>query len=1204
MMKLMPITRHFSRMLAILLSAVLAVHPSMAEAQSLAPLSPGTMMQPSAAYKPVTLSGIELHPQNPFEIDFMIDNGDTQLDINSDAFQSESQKLIQYFLAALTVPEDEMWVNLSPYEADRIIPEGFSQTSMGRDLLAQDYLLKQLSASLMFPDNDTGKRFWEKVYRKAQEVYGTTDLPYDTFHKIWITPDKASLFKTERGVYTVENHLKVMLEQDYLADSHQQSVISTTSENRQLEADHLSTAVMKEIIIPIIEEEVNTGEHFAPLRQIYSAMILATWYKRALKQSVLTQVYADQNKQVGDTVVKRDESEQIYQEYVNAFKEGVYDLIREEVDPITQEIIPRRYFSGGANGYKDVSMAVSDDKNTAYPLVAVARVKSRFGVLGSVYKKISQRFNNIKNDLYQANQMLMKAVSLVETTHQQWTQFKISQRQKKMAQAHRRRAINRLRAIKLKRLSRVMASPVTNQLKDIENYVAEVQSQRFADPHYDPEHNAALMQNKIIKGLKISAWTGLAALLATVYFFPQLQVMLEPSFIAEGPAVFRDNYYESMMNLFNIISGITIVASAGALFVVVKKAMMLYLTYQMNKHHFKQKMDSAGLIATVGPSRFYEDLSPYMLAMKEADIVSAESRVVDMVLRMQAFQSEERKQAFYPFVQFLENLDPIHFVFYEENFFRPTSPLDYSNDWDQEPFARFVKTDDGELLLFVPQELRERHDNPDVLLDEIMAQALLKYFYITYPQDVDAFNEALDELIASIKLAYPDVSQLPYRLARKFALSQHEWLSDQVRTLSFGAWYVRADQDGFYSPLVQYAQQELARIQITAQIMYIVNRDIPRINAGAKDYLNVLLQHRYDATDFIHQQFKSHAGMLMVYDQLNAHVQERVVAHILDVVKNHTVSKVYVQRSSADSMVDSEAFATEVEGYGPEVHYFNKEKLMTRAIEYDLRNLSDEDGRILVVAPLDRYDHVMWQRNLKDSGIYRMVHIDPQDYQDPSLHHDVMRHLFPKGIGDQAWSIASLPLEEQTLNRKPVGALVGQRVHSILRHYHQKHYHVNHVEGLVVRSVVKTYVSLAERIKLTAYFDAAGRYRQYDGLVVTFDPKPRDQGMQGQGSVQPGFSSASDLNALGGIDLSAGHLLLEQQDPTALCDLTHDQQGHCFQWDLSITDLKQMRQQIPGLVPVIINIQPIKSLPLLLGLDDSEEEKQSAPNVDFLVRVD
>jgi len=65
----------------------------------------------------------------------------------------------------------------------RIVPEAFGQTEMGRDLLAQDYILKQITATLLYPEGETGKAFWAKVYQQAQEKFGTTDIPVDTSNK-------------------------------------------------------------------------------------------------------------------------------------------------------------------------------------------------------------------------------------------------------------------------------------------------------------------------------------------------------------------------------------------------------------------------------------------------------------------------------------------------------------------------------------------------------------------------------------------------------------------------------------------------------------------------------------------------------------------------------------------------------------------------------------------------------------------------------------------------------------------------------------------------------------------------------------------------------------------------------------------------------------------------------------------------------------
>lgn len=309
---------------------------------------PGSMVTPTHAYTPPLLRGVLIDPSEPFRFDFLIDTGNTM--IEGQALEEESVRLIKYFLASLTVPEQDLWVNLSPFERQRIIPEQFGITEMGRDLLAQDYLLKQLTATLMYPEDELGHQFWDKVYKESQARFGTTEIPVNTFNKVWIIPEKAVIYEQGTTAFVVETHLKVMLEQDYVAldkNLRNQDGSEPVSAGEETEVNKLASDVIREVLIPAIEKEVNEGEHFASLRQIYNSLILATWYKETLKQSLLNQLYSDKNKVTGVDVEDREVKEKIYQQYIQAFKEGVYDYIKEEYDPVTQELIPRKYFSGG-----------------------------------------------------------------------------------------------------------------------------------------------------------------------------------------------------------------------------------------------------------------------------------------------------------------------------------------------------------------------------------------------------------------------------------------------------------------------------------------------------------------------------------------------------------------------------------------------------------------------------------------------------------------------------------------------------------------------------------------------------------------------------------------------------------------------------------------------------------------------------------------
>ena len=171
------------------------------------------MVNLSPAYEPVIIKGLTVHKDNPFLFDFIVDVGQDKM--AGEALKNEGEKLIKYFLASLAIPDKDVWVNLSPYENSKIIPEALGQTDMGRDLLEQDYILKQITASLIYPEKQLGKKFWDSVYTKAKEMYGTTQIPVNTFNKVWIVPDDSLIFEKGNLAYVVKNHLKVMMEEDY-----------------------------------------------------------------------------------------------------------------------------------------------------------------------------------------------------------------------------------------------------------------------------------------------------------------------------------------------------------------------------------------------------------------------------------------------------------------------------------------------------------------------------------------------------------------------------------------------------------------------------------------------------------------------------------------------------------------------------------------------------------------------------------------------------------------------------------------------------------------------------------------------------------------------------------------------------------------------------------------------------------------------------
>lgn len=343
------------------------------QAQTLNLPAPGKLVPLSASYVPPMMYGLKVFKDAPFKFEFIVSQGEGPS--SKATLRQEANNLIKYFLAALAVPEEDMWVNLSPYEKDRIVAKEFGITEMGKELLAQDYLLKQVTASVMYPEGEVGKGFWKKIYEEAYQRFGTTTVPVNTFNKVWIVPDTAVVYENveESTAVVIEGKLKVMLEEDYLAldRSAKGRSVKTASGDQTRE---LSNQLIREVILPILEKEVNTGKNFASLRQVYHSLILAFWYKSKLKQSLIGKGYVNRKKVNGVDVDDKNVNQAIYQQYVKSYKKGVYNYIKEEVGPDNQ-VTPRKYFSGGVN-WGDIARKQTVVSGPDQAMVASGMLKS------------------------------------------------------------------------------------------------------------------------------------------------------------------------------------------------------------------------------------------------------------------------------------------------------------------------------------------------------------------------------------------------------------------------------------------------------------------------------------------------------------------------------------------------------------------------------------------------------------------------------------------------------------------------------------------------------------------------------------------------------------------------------------------------------------------------------------------------------------
>jgi len=181
-----------------------------------------------------------------------------------------AQELMDYFLIGVTLPNDTFWVNLRPDAPDTIIDPELETTDIGKIFLEADLQLKKDTASFTSPQTPEGKQYWDKLYKKAGELFGSENITIPTLTRPWIVPNEIIVRETDDSAYVYKATLKVLLEEDYLKSS-QPSALSPQQYNfkdsRLKELNEYSTQLIRETIIPKLTREVNSSQRYAKLRQ-------------------------------------------------------------------------------------------------------------------------------------------------------------------------------------------------------------------------------------------------------------------------------------------------------------------------------------------------------------------------------------------------------------------------------------------------------------------------------------------------------------------------------------------------------------------------------------------------------------------------------------------------------------------------------------------------------------------------------------------------------------------------------------------------------------------------------------------------------------------------------------------------------------------------------------------------------------------------
>jgi len=267
----------------------------------------------------------------------------------------ETQKLMRYFLIGLALPNESFWVNLRPDGEDNIIDNALAKTDIGRIMLEADVELKKDTAKLTSPETPQGKAYWDKLYKKAGELFGNENITIPTLTRPWIVPSEIIIRENKASAYIYKATLKVCLEQDYLKNSDTYSF----KDPRLKALNEYSSELIRELIIPKLNKEVNSSKRYSELRQVYYSLIMAQWFKarfRSQSSAISSQISAISHQSSAIQLIDRKiltnltsktrwSKTTYFKEYKKSFKDGEYN-IKEPIQTLQGQSI-RSYFSGG-----------------------------------------------------------------------------------------------------------------------------------------------------------------------------------------------------------------------------------------------------------------------------------------------------------------------------------------------------------------------------------------------------------------------------------------------------------------------------------------------------------------------------------------------------------------------------------------------------------------------------------------------------------------------------------------------------------------------------------------------------------------------------------------------------------------------------------------------------------------------------------------
>ena len=251
------------------------------------------------------------------------------------------------FMTGLAVPDDKFWVNLMPWEPDRIIDKELAQSDVGRIMLEADFQMKKDFSNYGDPcSNEIGKTLRSLMENKRQDLVQNCmdqfpgeieNIDNVWFHPVirhWIVPDKIYAYTNGTQIYIINatltiNSVPVTDHSSFRLDNQN---IRTLSEGCLEELNKSATEYSKywteqndRLILPLVVEEVNQGVKYGDLRNVYLSLALAQWYKSSI--TLQKDIFREGSDLLNSSISKSIEPwspQEIWTEFNYSFNNGEY----------------------------------------------------------------------------------------------------------------------------------------------------------------------------------------------------------------------------------------------------------------------------------------------------------------------------------------------------------------------------------------------------------------------------------------------------------------------------------------------------------------------------------------------------------------------------------------------------------------------------------------------------------------------------------------------------------------------------------------------------------------------------------------------------------------------------------------------------------------------------------------------------------------